>query len=282
MTGGTIVMDKSLLIRIFGLPAGFIHGDTLVLDRWRWLKSKLPKTRNQEAVIDIGCGTGYFSIGASLRGYKALGLSWDERNQSTAKERAEICMAEANFEVQDVRFLDERKDLIEKFDVAICTENIEHIIDDRKLIIDIARCLKPGGRLLLTTPNLLYVAMTRDDLGPFQCVENGGHVRRGYSDAMLRELCREARITPVEISYCSGYFSQKITALLRVISRIHPLLGWACILPFRIIPPLLDRPFSFLKIRPDFSICMEAYKPRFEEVASKNLEDTNHPAEKVK
>ena len=69
------------------------------------------------------------------------------------EERAKICKANtAKFEVLDVRNLESRDDLIGQFDVAICLENIEHIINDKKLIIDIALCLKPGGRLLLTTP----------------------------------------------------------------------------------------------------------------------------------
>ena len=138
-------MDKSLLTKIIGFPATLIHGDTLVLDRWRWLKARLPWTRNGETLIDIGCGTGAFSIGAALRGYESLGLSWDERNQKVAADRARICKAEsAKFEVLDVRNLGARDDLIDKFDVAICFENIEHIIDDGKLFRDIASCLKPG------------------------------------------------------------------------------------------------------------------------------------------
>jgi 2-polyprenyl-3-methyl-5-hydroxy-6-metoxy-1,4-benzoquinol methylase len=72
-------MDKSLLVRIFGFRATVIHGDLLVLDRWLWLKKRLPFTRNGEKLIDVGCGSGAFTIGAALRGYQAIGLSWDVR-----------------------------------------------------------------------------------------------------------------------------------------------------------------------------------------------------------
>src|SRR5262245_29736553 len=167
-------MDKSLLVRIVGFPAPVLHGDTLMLDRWLWLRHRLPKTANAETLIDIGCGTGAFSIGAALRGYECLGLSWDERNQRVAGERASLCRAHsAKFEVLDVRRLDTRPDLFGRYDVAICFENIEHIIDDRKLLTDTAACLKPGGRLLLTTPYLLYRAITpQGDIGPFSRVED--------------------------------------------------------------------------------------------------------------
>ncbi len=257
-------MDKSLLTRLFGFPASLIHGDTLVLDRWRWLKARLPVTRNGERLLDIGCGTGAFSIGASRRGYTVLGLSWDQRNQMVASQRAGICGASsASFEACDVRNLDARDDLREAYDIAICLENIEHIIDDGKLLRDISACLKPGGRLVLTTPYYLYRPITSEDSGPFSIVEDGGHVRRGYSRGMLEELCNQAGLVPERFSYCSGNVSQKVTAMLRVLSRVHPLLGWIIILPFRFLPLLLDKPVTALIRWPYYSICLEAVKPRY-------------------
>ena len=114
-------MDQSLLVKLLGFHATLVHGDTMVLDRWLWLRRRLAITRDGEKIIDIGCGTGAFSIGASLRGYETLGLSWDERNQRLASQRAKICRAKsAAFEIVDVRCLDNRKDLINKFDYAIC------------------------------------------------------------------------------------------------------------------------------------------------------------------
>jgi 2-polyprenyl-3-methyl-5-hydroxy-6-metoxy-1,4-benzoquinol methylase len=256
-------VDRSLLVKIFGYYAGFIHGDTLILDRWLWLKKHLPETKNGERLVDVGCGTGAFSIGAALRGYEALGLSWDERNQRMAGERAQICRAStATFEVLDVRKLDCRDDLIGQFDVALCFENIEHIIDDRKLIKDIATCLKPGGRFLLTTPYFFYRPITSGDKGPFSKVEDGGHVRRGYSKAMIEELTNQANLMIDNISFCSGFLSQKITFIQRVVSNIHPLLGWATILPLRLLPLLFDRFLTSLLRWPYYSICLEAYKPR--------------------
>lgn len=256
-------MNRSALVRLFGFPATLIHGDTLVLDRWLWLRRRIPRTRNGESLIDIGCGSGAFTIGAARRGYSALGLSWDESNQSVAAERAALCEAAgARFEVLDVRQLDSREDLVGQFDYAICAENIEHVIDDGRLIRSIAACLKPGGRLLLTTPFLHYRAITAEDTGPFSAAEDGWHVRRGYTAVQLRELCAHAGLMAEEISYCSGFLSQKITALQRRLARLHPLVGWAAVLPLRPLPPLLDPLVTKISGWPAYSICLEAVKPR--------------------
>ncbi|MBC6417506.1 MAG: methyltransferase domain-containing protein [Prochloron sp. SP5CPC1] len=262
-------VDKSFLVKIFGFPATLIHGDLLVMDRWQWLKKRLPVTANGETLIDIGCGSGAFSIGSALRGYKSLGLNWDECNQRVAEERTRLCSrktgydAAPTFEVLDVRHLDVRKDLEQQFDIAICCENIEHILDDKKLMLDINSCLKPGGRLLLTTPYYHYNAITASDNGPFSKVETGWHVRRGYTKAMLQELCNISGFIIEYFSFCGGILSQKITYIQRLLSRISPLLGWAVVLPLRPLPLIFEPMITSLLQYPHYSICMEAYKPRF-------------------
>lgn len=258
-------MDKSSLVRLIGFPATLIHGGPTTIERWRWVTRRLPPVvrSNDFRVIDIGCGTGAFTIGAARRGYRSLGLSWDERNQRVAQERAEICRAPSSqFEILDVRRLDTAKHLVAQFDVALCMECAEHILDDIKLIRDVAACLKPGGRLLFSAPNYYYHAIDRSDLGPFITEETGWHVRRGYTRSMLFELCEQAGLVCEEISSCSGFLSQKLTWLWRKCAVIHPAFALAVTLPFRWLPPLLDGTIRHLTGWPDYSICMIAYKPR--------------------
>jgi 2-polyprenyl-3-methyl-5-hydroxy-6-metoxy-1,4-benzoquinol methylase len=255
-------VDKSILVRLFGFPATLIHGDLLVLTRWQWLRRRLPRTASGERFVDIGCGSGAFTIGAALRGYESTGLSWDEANRSKAVERAAICGAKnVTFPIQDVRRLDERVAYRGYFDVAICFENIEHILDDRKLMRDIAACLKPGGMLLLTAPYYFFRPISRPEIGPYFSIEDGSHVRRGYTKSMLVELCNDAGLVVEEIGSCSGFLSQKITALLRAIRPVA--LGWLLTLPLRILPPLFDGLIGALTGWPNYSICLVACKPRF-------------------
>jgi SAM-dependent methyltransferase len=41
------------------------------------------------------------------------------------------------------------------FDTVVSCETVEHVPDPRRALGELARVLKPGGRLLLTTPNYL-------------------------------------------------------------------------------------------------------------------------------
>jgi SAM-dependent methyltransferase len=255
-------MSINLVIRLFGWRAALIHGDTTVIDRWRWLKRRLPPARNGSWLIDIGCGSGGFTIGAAKQGYHALGLSWDERNQRIARLRATMSGTDlAVFDILDARSLNERSDLRGKFDVAVLCEVIEHVINDVKLLRDAANCLQPGGVLLLTTPNANYKPITKEDEGPFLEEETGWHVRKGYRAEDLQRLAESAGLSVQEVSFCSGILSQKITGLFRVLTRLHPMAAWALILPLRILPPLLDNFVTGLLSWPKFSICMVARKP---------------------
>lgn len=254
---------SNALVKLFGWRATLHHGDPLVWDRWRWLARRLRKTRNDERVLDVGCGSGAFTIGAAKRGYRSLGLSWDERNQAMAAERARICGAQtAEFEICDVRELDRKAHLLGQFDAIICTENIEHILDDFRLVRAMAGCLKPGGRLLLTSPYLRRWPWSYNDYGPFPDFEDGRHVRRGYNKTMLREMCQAAGLEIEEISYVSGPISQLGAMIWVGLLGVHPLAAWLAILPLRPFPPLLDRWLGPLLNVAPFCIGLEAMKPR--------------------
>jgi 2-polyprenyl-3-methyl-5-hydroxy-6-metoxy-1,4-benzoquinol methylase len=231
-------------------------GDTLVLDRWTWLQSRLPPA--PASLIDVGCGNGWLALNCSRLGYRTLGIGWEGGDLEKARERAAVFGSDARFEVQDVRTLSTRYDLKECFDVATCFETIEHILDDAEVMRSLARVLRPGGRLVLTTPNQAYIPMDAGDAGPFSEVENGDHVRKGYTPERLSYLAEQAGLKVAEIGFCSGWSSQTVTILLRALSRrIGYGPAWVLTLPLRLVPPFLD---SRDQMHPPYTICMLATK----------------------
>lgn len=58
----------------------------------------------------------------------------------------------------DVRLCDLSVDVLPfgngEFDLIFAGEIIEHLVDTDRFLQDVARCLKPNGNLIITTPNL--------------------------------------------------------------------------------------------------------------------------------
>lgn len=255
-------MRSNALVRVLGFPAMLTHGDTLVLDRFLWLRKRLPEPQYGHRLLDAGCGSGAFTVWADRVGYDALGLTWDEDDAQVARERAALVKSQASFEVQDLRQLASRDDLDGRFDTVLCFENIEHILNDEQLMRSLVGTLRPGGVLLLTTPNADYWPLDRFDAGPWTQVEDGGHVRKGYTEERLRELSELAGLRVEALESCSGILSQKVTALHRALGRLFPpLLAWAIIAPLRVLPPLLDPLLAAFTKRPDYCLCIAATKP---------------------
>jgi hypothetical protein len=70
-------------------------------------------------------------------------------------------------------------------------------------------------------------------------------------------------LTVEEISSCSGFLSQSVTALWRALKgpiQVRFLLT----LPLRVLPLVFDAALAKIAAWPNCSICVVAYKPRFD------------------
>jgi len=97
-------------------------------------------------LLDYGCGTGAMCvrIGPRCGAYVGVDVDADRARQASAMLGADIRPISPD---EPLPFEDE------SFDSAIILEVIEHVADERVVLAEIARVLKPGGRLLLTTPH---------------------------------------------------------------------------------------------------------------------------------
>src|SRR5204863_6227999 len=110
------------------------------------------------STLDAGSGNGAFAMYAARRGNKVTALSYSSDEQVRAERRARtIGLNGIRFEVRDLRELDRFSHELGQYDQIFCLEVIEHILDDRKLLRDLASLMRPGGRLLLTTPSVDHV-----------------------------------------------------------------------------------------------------------------------------
>ena len=107
--------------------------------------------------LDVAGGAGDYSIVLSLLGAEMSCQDLSEKAISGGRLNAERAGAEIDFRQGDAQLLQFDDGV---FDFCITTDFVEHItIDEKRAVIaEINRILKPGGVLVIKTPNLSYLS----------------------------------------------------------------------------------------------------------------------------
>lgn len=102
-------------------------------------------------VADIGGGPGVVSAWLNARGYDAHLIEFSDTAINQAKEKGvkNICQAMVTG-LKSLPFEDSF------FDIVFFGDVIEHLFDPESALKEIKRILKPGGRLVLSCPNMSY------------------------------------------------------------------------------------------------------------------------------
>ena len=104
----------------------------------------LPPSR----VLDVGCGDGGFLHRMQRLGWSATGVDFDPKAIENAQARYGSSLTLINTDLSQAHFPDD------SFDVVTMSHVIEHVSDPVALLAEARRVLKPGGRLVVTTPNI--------------------------------------------------------------------------------------------------------------------------------
>lgn len=109
------------------------------------LKEALVGLAPKSKVLDVGCGKGGFTAFIGRQGFQASGTDLSP----VAIERAKQEHSDLDFRVLAMDRLPYDDN---EFDAIWSSEVIEHVFDIHEHLSEINRVLKPGGRLILTTP----------------------------------------------------------------------------------------------------------------------------------
>lgn len=109
-----------------------------------YLKDMLPGR-----VLDIGCGDARFLNRMKRLGWTAQGIDFDAAAARNAKNLFDIDVQIGTLE--SLQFPEGT------FDAVTMNHVIEHVFDPIALLTEIRRILKPGGRLVVVTPNAMSV-----------------------------------------------------------------------------------------------------------------------------
>jgi 2-polyprenyl-3-methyl-5-hydroxy-6-metoxy-1,4-benzoquinol methylase len=110
-------------------------------------------------VLDVGCGHGRHTIELARRGFRVTGVDLSARSLDLAREAARQAGVDADFVQLDARDLayDGAFDAAVNLFTAVLGY-FEDERDDRRLLERVARALRPGGRFLVDTINVLGLA----------------------------------------------------------------------------------------------------------------------------
>ena len=156
------------------------------------VKSELGHLPAGSIVADLGCGNG--SILAHLREYRFELHGLDASKSGLAE--AEKAYPDIEFGCADLMSDLSSHFLAEKCDAVISTEVIEHVFLPRLFAANCYRMLKPGGRLVISTPyhgylKNLALAITGKLESHFTVLWDYGHIKF-WSKPTLSHVLEEA------------------------------------------------------------------------------------------
>jgi len=99
-------------------------------------------------VLDLGCGSGDYSEGINDLGFKVVSADMDE---ARFKYKNEIEFKRCDL-ADKLPFPDSR------FDYILFLEVVEHLRNPYAVIRELSRILKDGGKLIISTPNILNLS----------------------------------------------------------------------------------------------------------------------------
>jgi methionine biosynthesis protein MetW len=130
-----------------------------------------------QRVLDVGCGVGEFMELLREQGAEPYGVDGNEAQVAEAGKHgltARVADLDAGIPFES-----------EEFSLISCLEVIEHIARAEFLLKEIWRVLRPGGHLLLSTPNFSYINHRIRYLLGFAPWNEGIHLRYFNRDRLL-------------------------------------------------------------------------------------------------
>jgi len=189
---------------------------------YKWVFRHLPKGEEKE-LLDIGTGYGFFLVEAKRHGYKPIGIE-------PSVQLAEIAQEESGAEVIN-EFFEDIEFNPHTFDVVSLLDTLEHTESPWTVLRKAASLVKPGGYLVMTTPD--YGSFSARILGKFWFHLKDEHYFYFLGKFLERSLVSEGfRIVklipqkrPLTLAYLENHFRiYSIPILSPILYRLVSLL----------------------------------------------------------
>jgi 2-polyprenyl-3-methyl-5-hydroxy-6-metoxy-1,4-benzoquinol methylase len=118
-------------------------------DSHRLLAAAVPP---RSRVLDVGCATGYLAAELARSGCAVTGVEPDAHAAAAAREH---CEAVIGGDVEDAACRAELEAL-GRFDAVVCGDVLEHLRDPWEALAFLSSLLAPGGRVVVSVPNIAH------------------------------------------------------------------------------------------------------------------------------
>ena len=111
--------------------------------------------------LDVGCGGGILSEKLKRLGANVTGIDASKNSIEIAKKHAKKSRLEINYKcITTSKLLEIKEDeIINKFDLVIASEVIEHVNNRKLFLSDISNLCRPGGLVVFTSINKSFLGI---------------------------------------------------------------------------------------------------------------------------
>jgi 2-polyprenyl-3-methyl-5-hydroxy-6-metoxy-1,4-benzoquinol methylase len=170
-------------------------------------------------LLDVGCARGHLSAALAGQGWQVTGIEYDAADAAVAQEKGiDVIVGTAE---------DAMEAMNEKFDVIVFADVLEHFIHPEKVLSRARALLAPGGRVVISIPNVAHLSVRLQLLmGSFTYTDRGILDRTHlhfYTKKSLKKMITDAELDTVYIGATPAPIEEVLPAL-RTISPLRALL----------------------------------------------------------
>lgn len=154
-------------------------------------------------ILDFGCGSGILVDELAKQGYQTYGLD-------NHKDAIKFGLLQG---VKNIKVIDTYKINFQDntFDAVFSLDVLEHIYDEKQVLNEIIRVLKPGGIVIIMVPAYMFLWGIQDKIS--------NHYRRYTISSLLKKINKITFVKVLKMSYFNTFLFLPI-AFLRIINRI--------------------------------------------------------------
>jgi len=150
----------------------------------RAIDRALPHNCFGRRMLEVGCGTGHWSRFFAERGFRVTGIDISPEMVNVAQPEG---LGDTSFSVADATSLPFPDD---SFDIAVAVTVLEFVAEPGRIVHEMARCVRPGGRIVVGALNSHSILGIRRRVRPSEIFGSAKMFSRSELHGLLSDFGR--------------------------------------------------------------------------------------------